>query len=76
MNKGTRCLEIEGVYDSIVQVLALLFLGISSSSSILIPRLLMFLDALVSLKLILFIVFINVLDDGTECTFKNFTDST
>lgn len=42
------------VYDSIVQILALLFYGMSSCASILIPRLLKFLDALVSLKPILF----------------------
>lgn len=58
------------VYDSIVQILALLFYGMSSCSSILIPRLLKFLDALVSLKPILFSDFVHVLDDGTERGFK------
>lgn len=41
-------------YDSIVQILALLFYGMSSCSSVLIPGLIKFLDALVSLKPILF----------------------
>ena len=55
VNKGTRGLEIWGVYDSIVQGLALLFLGISSSSSFVILGLLIFLDALVFLKPILLV---------------------
>lgn len=58
------------VYASIVQILALLFYGMSSCSSILIPRLLKFLDALVSLKPILFSDFIHVLDDGIESSSK------
>lgn len=57
-------------YDSIVQILALLFYGMSSCSSVLIPGLIKFLDALVSLKPILFSDFVHVLDDRTERGFK------